>query len=80
MLLHAGDSPTRSGIAKKNVDPAPTSLSTQMRPPCISTNFLRDAEAEPRAAELSRDRRVDLPELGEDLSICVGGNADPRIG
>src|SRR5262249_44219221 len=30
----------RKGIAKKNVEPCPNSLSAQMRPPCISTNFL----------------------------------------
>src|SRR5262249_54577511 len=30
----------RKGIEKKNVEPFPNSLSTQMRPPCISTNFL----------------------------------------
>ena len=35
-LLEAPD-----GIEKKNVDPRPTSLSTQIRPPCISTNFWR---------------------------------------
>src|SRR5262249_51646508 len=30
----------RSGIAKKKVEPLLNSLSTQIRPPCISTNFL----------------------------------------
>src|SRR5262245_29113870 len=30
---------TRNGIAKEKVEPRPSSLSTQMRPPCISTNF-----------------------------------------
>src|SRR5207302_8952519 len=30
----------RSGTAKKNVQPLPISLSTHIRPSCISTNFL----------------------------------------
>src|SRR5205823_14587764 len=36
---HAPSPFVRSGTAKKNVQPLPISLSTQMRPPCISTNF-----------------------------------------
>ena len=30
---------TRNGIVKEKVDPWPSSLSPQMRPPCSSTNF-----------------------------------------
>src|SRR5262245_8605798 len=37
---HAGLPPARRrGIEKAKVDPVPSSLSTQTRPPCISTNF-----------------------------------------
>src|SRR6266498_2273732 len=39
LLAHTPSSFVRSGTAKKNVQPFPISLSTQMRPPCISTNF-----------------------------------------
>src|SRR6185436_17810723 len=35
--LHA---PTLTGTSKMKVEPLPGALSTQMRPPCISTNFL----------------------------------------
>src|SRR5262249_51870362 len=41
LLAHATlPASMRSGIVKRNVDPLPSSLSTQIRPPCISTNFL----------------------------------------
>ena len=39
-LMRPSPASRRNGIEKKNVDPRPTSLSTQIRPPCISTNFL----------------------------------------
>src|SRR5262249_16683354 len=37
-VLHAGPPSACSGTVKKNVEPRPTSLSTPMRPPCISTS------------------------------------------
>src|SRR6202163_35543 len=40
LFAHAPSPFVRSGTAKKNVQPLPISLSIQMRPPCISTNFL----------------------------------------
>src|SRR5574341_561930 len=41
LLAHAVVPPlARTGTVKKKVDPLPGSLSTQVRPPCISTNFL----------------------------------------
>ena len=48
---------TRSGIEKKNVEPFPASLSTQIRPPCSSTNFFVMLEPEPGPAELPGDGR-----------------------
>ena len=58
-------SPAPKGTVKWKVEPLPSSLSTQMRPPCISTNFLVMLRPETRAAELARDGGVDLAELGE---------------
>src|SRR5262249_1798689 len=41
LLAHATlPASMRNGIEKKNVDPLPSSLSTQIRPPCIAKNFL----------------------------------------
>ena len=44
--------PRPTGSVNVNVDPCPTWLLTQMRPPCNSTNFRREREAEPRAFDL----------------------------
>ena len=77
-LVHRACSPTRRGTLKKNVDPWPTWLSTQMRPPCISMNFLLMLRPRPVPPNCAGDGRVDLAELGEHiLATRLGRNSDP---
>ena len=61
-----------------NVEPAPTSLFTQIRPPWSSTNFRESASPSPvPSAFLSAVAH--LPELLEDRLLILGRDADARI-
>ena len=55
------------------------SLSSQIRPPIISTSCARDGQAEPGAAVAPRGRRVGLHEGAEDLPLLVRGDADAGV-
>ena len=68
------------GSVKVNVLPLPTSLSTQILPPCISTNFLVKRQAEPCALALLRVVAARLPELFEDRFLVFLGDADAGVG
>src|SRR4029079_16133945 len=52
---------TRSGISIMNAEPLPSPLSTQMRPPCISTNFRL----------IDRPRPVPPYSLAMVASVCL---------
>ena len=41
--------------------------------------LLRDRQTQPRAAEATRSRAIDLAEGVENLRLLIGGYADPRI-
>jgi hypothetical protein len=62
-----------------NLEPLPTSLSTQIRPPCISMNFLLIESPRPGAAVFARNGGVGLLELGEEAGDLVRRNADPGV-
>ncbi len=79
--LHAAASfATRTGIEKKNVEPLPGTLSTQIRPPCSSTSFLVIDRPSPVPPKSRLTVGVRLPELLEDAVDLVGGDADPGVG
>ena len=81
LLTHATlPSGSRTGTAKKNVDPSPGVLSTQMRPPCSSTNFLVMLSPRPVPPYSRLMVGVHLPELREDVFRLVLGDADPGVG
>jgi hypothetical protein len=65
----------RPASVKVKVDPRLSSLSTQIRPPCSSTNFL-PGSARPRALLLAGLVVTHLAELLEDGRLVLGGDAD----
>jgi hypothetical protein len=67
----------RSGISKMNVEPLAELALAQMRPPCISTNFLRDRQAEARAAVFARNRGVGLLDSVKRPPILSAGMPIP---
>lgn len=62
-----------------NVEPLPTSLSTEIDPPVHIDDPLRDRKAQSGAAVLARPRFVSPPEAIEDVRQVLGIDADARI-
>jgi hypothetical protein len=67
-----------TGSVKTNVLPFPSSLSTQMRPPCSSTNRFDEREAQPGPLALL-DPRLGLLELVEDPFVILGRDPWARV-
>jgi hypothetical protein len=63
---------------KVNVEPMPTWLLTQIRPPCSSTNFRDSARPSPVPFHLP-GCRADLPELLEDRLVILGRDPDAGV-
>ena len=62
-----------------NLRAAPTALSSQIRPPCSSTNRRAIVKSEPSAVMLPRRRRIDLRELLEHERLVLRRDADARV-
>jgi hypothetical protein len=71
-----GTGSASTGTVKKNVDPFPGSLSTQIRPPCSSTNFLVMLSPRPVPPNSLATVGVGLAELGEEVVELLGRDAD----
>src|SRR5262245_18867829 len=69
----------RSGKVKLKVEPLPTSLSTQIFPPCNSTNFLAKVNPRPVPFPLVSVVAPHLAKLLEDLCLVLRRDADPRV-
>ena len=68
-----------SGIATSNVEPAPGSLSSAMRPPMRLTMRSRIARPSPVPPYLRATPLVGLLEFAEDAALCLGRDADAGV-
>ena len=65
------------GISTVKINPASTSLRTEIVPPIASTSCARDPEAQPEARVVGRRRRPLV--LLEDARLVLGRNSDAAI-
>jgi hypothetical protein len=68
-----------SGKTKLKVEPLPTSLSTQIFPPCSSTNFLAKVNPSPVPLDLMRIVGPHLAEFLEYSCLIIGRDPDPGV-
>ncbi len=76
LVITQGENSTtslRTGNVNANIDPCPSSLLTQILPPCSSTNFRDGVNPQPRAFNLLR-RCPYLSELLEHRLLILGAS------